>query len=442
MQHESPQCRHNGEEDLPTRLIDVEPFEPRIKMTRGTKGTYVALSHCWGGHSHFTAKTSNVDEIMAGMAMECLPANFRDAIIITRRLGFQYLWIDSLCILQDSKADWALESKDMGKIYQNAAMTIAASVSPDSFGGLLTTFEPPDLELSPPFGIGREYDHTILGNLRLKRNHYSYGLPEVLRYGALSSRGWAFQERFFSKRILHYGGSQIYWECQEDHYSADGEGATPMMSAHGGDVLRFQSQSFFNVYRLESASKDDLYRSWYEVVSKYCKSRAFTFDSDKLPALSRIVSYFNDLISDRYIAGLWEADLLMGLLWKPHGCHTPKSYRAPSWSWASLDGWIAFEGECHKRIVHKTDAELVSVDAKLSGPNPFGEIISRHLEMRGVSISVLCDRAVYKDSHIHLGNCELDGRFSSADAAIPKPGEAPEPRGDKLLFHNEKRSGS
>jgi hypothetical protein len=117
MQHESPQCRHNGEEDLPTRLIDVEPFEPRIKMTRGTKGTYIALSHCWGGHSHFTAKTSNVDEIMAGMAMECLPVNFRDAIIITRRLGFQYLWIDSLCILQDSKADWALESKDMGKIY-------------------------------------------------------------------------------------------------------------------------------------------------------------------------------------------------------------------------------------------------------------------------------------------------------------------------------------
>jgi hypothetical protein len=71
-------------------------------------------------------------------------------------------------------------------------MTIAASVSPDSFGGLLTTFEPPDLVLSPPFGIGREYDHTILRNLRLKRNHYSYGLLEVLRYGALSSRGWAF----------------------------------------------------------------------------------------------------------------------------------------------------------------------------------------------------------------------------------------------------------
>jgi hypothetical protein len=77
-----------------------------------------------------------------------------------------------------------------------------------------------------------------------------------------------------------------------------------MMSTHSGDVLRFQLQSFFNVYRLESASKDDLYRSWYEVVSKYCKSRAFTFDSDKLPALSRIVSYFNDLISDRYITGL------------------------------------------------------------------------------------------------------------------------------------------
>jgi hypothetical protein len=87
-QHDLPQCRHNGDVDLPSRLIDVESLEPRIKVTRGTKGTYVAPSYCWGGQSHFMAKTSNLHEIMTGMPAECLSANFRDAIIITRKLGF------------------------------------------------------------------------------------------------------------------------------------------------------------------------------------------------------------------------------------------------------------------------------------------------------------------------------------------------------------------
>ena len=132
-----PLCQADkGTLSFPTRVIDVGPVEttidPNLILSSEHKSAYIALSHCWGNSavSQFQARTttSNLRGMLAGFTLDSLPANFRDAIITTRRLGYQYLWIDSLCIIQDSADDWAVESAKMDEVYRNADLVIAAFV--------------------------------------------------------------------------------------------------------------------------------------------------------------------------------------------------------------------------------------------------------------------------------------------------------------------------
>ncbi|KAH8599532.1 heterokaryon incompatibility protein-domain-containing protein [Bisporella sp. PMI_857] len=114
---------------LPTRVIDVgSDYQrecPKLLECGGQTGSYIALSHCWGSGRHFTTETSNISERMKGMTWGSLPKTFQDAISITRKLKIRYLWIDSLCILQDDSADWDKELSKMSDIYKNSYLTIA-----------------------------------------------------------------------------------------------------------------------------------------------------------------------------------------------------------------------------------------------------------------------------------------------------------------------------
>ncbi|KAF2736245.1 hypothetical protein EJ04DRAFT_401902, partial [Polyplosphaeria fusca] len=128
---------------LPTRVIDVgcpgSEDEPRLVETAGyPKGHWVALSHCWGSSEHHPPKTTktNLNEHKEGIAFSKFPKTFLEAIILTRALGFRYLWADSLCIVQDDVEDWLLESKNMGLVYQHAVITLAASGAENSSEGL------------------------------------------------------------------------------------------------------------------------------------------------------------------------------------------------------------------------------------------------------------------------------------------------------------------
>jgi hypothetical protein len=128
----------SGETDkLPTRVIDVgisspECPKPYLFCSHGREGRYAALSHCWGTPSAsnpgFKTETHNYENMRAAIVFETLPALFQDAVLTTWKLGIQYLWIDSICIIQDSKDDWEAESAKMGSVYRNAYVTIVASV--------------------------------------------------------------------------------------------------------------------------------------------------------------------------------------------------------------------------------------------------------------------------------------------------------------------------
>lgn len=129
-------------ENLPTRVIKVgsDHEEPRLCITKNDRATFAALSHCWGGLQVLVTTTTTITERVQGIAMSSLPKTFQDAIEITRQLGIEYLWIDSLCILQDSVEDWARESAKMTAIYSGAMVVIAADAARNGTKGCFGPF--------------------------------------------------------------------------------------------------------------------------------------------------------------------------------------------------------------------------------------------------------------------------------------------------------------
>lgn len=107
-------CLFNQVFAIPTRVIDVGPADgsqqPRLHVTEGELGQWIALSHCCGSEAHFVTDSLNYQDRGGLIAMETMPPTFRDAVTVTRMLGFRFLWIDSLCILQDNLEDWEVES--------------------------------------------------------------------------------------------------------------------------------------------------------------------------------------------------------------------------------------------------------------------------------------------------------------------------------------------
>lgn len=127
-------CSVDEPDRLPTRVIDIglssEGPKPYLLCSDGLQGRYAALSHCWGmpspSNSPFKTETHNYDKMRAGIIFDSMQPLFQDAVVTTWKLGVQYLWIDSICIIQDSKSDWEAESAKMGSVYRNAYFTIVA----------------------------------------------------------------------------------------------------------------------------------------------------------------------------------------------------------------------------------------------------------------------------------------------------------------------------
>ncbi|OCK80858.1 HET-domain-containing protein [Lepidopterella palustris CBS 459.81] len=127
---------------MPIRVIDVISFEdhgdPRLLETRGLKGRYIAISHSWGRVVKPFTTTKNIESLKKRIDFASLPKTFQDSIFIARKLRVQYVWIDSVCIIQDDGEDWTREAKTMGLVYQKAYLAISASESPGDHAGFLT----------------------------------------------------------------------------------------------------------------------------------------------------------------------------------------------------------------------------------------------------------------------------------------------------------------
>ncbi|KAF1930131.1 HET-domain-containing protein [Didymella exigua CBS 183.55] len=375
-QTEHHSCRWRARSKLPTRVVDISPtgISGGIRLVEGQGKPdveYVALSHCWGNmpFNRFDllskCDTFNIDSLRDGIQIDLLPKLYQDAIELTRAIGKRYIWIDSLCIIQDSKEDWASECERMSDIYSNCYMVISAMSYENNergFRHILPEDVPPHYPLCALPGHPETHVHV-----RSAIDHKS-------RIDFLKYRAWAFQELLLSPRVLHLTSTAMAFEC--DTY-------TQLERGPNSDVLYGIDTERKRLVHVASdfTGKDcnTYYDRWLQLVQSYSQLQ-LTYKTDRLPALSGIAYLVASKTKDTYIAGLWKEDIAAGILWYVWPCQpaTP-TYVAPSWSWASVTSAWTLE-PTRRRFV---DIKMIDVHVKLSTSNPYGEISAASLTVSG-----------------------------------------------------------
>jgi hypothetical protein len=209
--HNCMKRRAKSKAALPSRLLDIgNPNFDNLRLfcpKKKDQVEYVALSHSWGkltveNKRQFCTTDNNIDERLKGFTFSELPKTFRDAIRVTRELGFQYLWIDSLCIIQENQKDWEHEAKRMEGVYASAYCTIAATSAVDSNAGFLER------------NVSNEYVHVQDASGRT-----FYVCTDIddfendVENARLNKRAWVMQERYLSRRTIHFTANLVYFEC-------------------------------------------------------------------------------------------------------------------------------------------------------------------------------------------------------------------------------------
>ncbi|KAL3257175.1 hypothetical protein ABHI18_007041 [Aspergillus niger] len=333
---------------LPTRVIDVGDSltQPYLHISAdGETGRWAAWSYCWGGDSNFTLNASSFDGLRSGRSLATFPATLRDAVLVTRALGFRYLWIDSLCIFQDDSNDWAVEASRMSRIYRHATVTIAATSAETADDGFLD-------KRAPYFGCPfpwrrRSHRGSVNDDFRaypvVFRSYTNEFNKEPSRYSRWATRGWTFQEELLSKRLLYYTKEEMIWKCRAVTFREPGE--EPVTSLiELPQPLPVPLPKPDELYAANDMP--DPYRNWYLLLEKYLL-RDLKFDRDRLPAIEALAEFFHAQFGEQYCAGLWRGDLLFGLLWSIHQRYAPvgdsSKQRKPSWSWIGADTYVGLK---------------------------------------------------------------------------------------------------
>ncbi|KAK8013888.1 hypothetical protein PG990_007184 [Apiospora arundinis] len=280
----------------PARLLDVTPsfdvsppYNDAVRLVDVGQHCpkYITLSHCWGktiSGEHITT-TSNIDSRKSRINVSELPLNFRHAVQITRRLHVRYLWIDSLCIIQDSAEDWRSESVKMGAIYQCSFLTISANMGGDSTCGCFNEKSQTRDQL-PRFEVGggqlidittqnAEGEPTTVYILKQSTVY----TPAPLEFTPLSDRGWIYQERILSPRTLHFTPAQLVWECRRMYRMED-----LMPTPYSDEISPTTSALLGKTYLASAGDLLDVWQS--EIVQRDYSGRVFTKSEDKLIAIA------------------------------------------------------------------------------------------------------------------------------------------------------------
>ncbi|KAI0872115.1 heterokaryon incompatibility protein-domain-containing protein [Hypoxylon argillaceum] len=341
-------CRlEKGMGTLPTRVIDVSLSVPRLVHSASVPAaSYAALSHCWGSTRPLQTLRSNIESHVKGISLDSVPKTFRDAIRVTRHLDIGYLWIDSLCIIQDDNEDWIREAAQMGAYYTGAEIVISASSSQgssegflgprkDSIKGTLLIEDERGMSSNP---TPLHFRESTIGD------HGSIPRQLGYRIDALSSRGWCFQERLLARRLLSFDSQQLIWECNSACHCEGSDISNPDMGLSADSHGDLYDHDYNLSARLFGASKAEIHRFWRIKVIQHYASRNLTRESDRLIALQGIADVLKEYLDEKYMHGLWEGDILEGLTWSTQSSNLvgiPLDV-APTWSWASIYGRVSY----------------------------------------------------------------------------------------------------
>lgn len=391
----------------PTRLLDVGDYAIRLCLTEelppASDLEYLTLSHCWGNASILKLTQGNLDQLRQSIDFHDLPLTFQHAVIATRRLGFRYIWIDSLCIIQDSARDWEQESAVMGDIYRGGICNISAVAAADSNAGFFSARNP------------LAYIPCRLGAMeKLSPVTKSKPAPSNLD-GRLSTRGWVMQERAMSPRTLHFGSTGLAWECLSQRVNEKEwlSGISPK--------IEFGAIGIPSLASLDLANPDRhtrrFYGAWTRLLASYSRCD-LTVPGDRLVAFNAIVADASRRTGLTAVAGLWKELLLVELLWYRTATNPPQNivatscYIAPSWSWGAVASGVqsSYAELLDTRATLKLKAAVTDVHAS---HKPNGQVTDGYLRLVGPSRTMKW--AGDSESETLRKSCHLDGRTDHFD---------------------------
>lgn len=431
-----PDCRPSANSARPNRLVEI-PAEDGIPIQilhAPVDVEYAALSHCWGTEPlRRLLKADGAGEV--SVAWGDLPKSFRDACAVARSLFLQYIWIDSLCIVQDDSDDWEREAAKMGTIYEGAYVTISATDAAASVDGFLfqrytthsfTAIDEKERQIK--FTV-RDYNIDMFNS---KFPHYgdTVNHPWLMRandmdekyLNPLQLRGWCFQERLMAKRVLHFKRYEVILECSAG-YRCECSGMRDLrkgtlktylslaMCEYLTDIERLrlsklQDQLYHDLGRTKAAPGERvavrfdgrLMQAWEILIEIYTRT-SLTFQEDVFPALGSLARVFHAKRPDwHYMGGLWKEELRRSLLWIPHSSKggdgsiairkkkpspnspSPLGKVAPSFSWASISGRVRYMSAEYGGVA---EFGIVSTEMVPSGTDPYGDLVSGSLVLRG-----------------------------------------------------------
>ncbi|KAI1737366.1 heterokaryon incompatibility protein-domain-containing protein [Xylaria scruposa] len=363
---------------VPDTLLDVQGETPRLISATSINSTvkdqsirYAALSYCWGNPEEakyqLTTTAETIEQRRAGVPYDEMPPVLRDAVNVTKNLEIPFLWIDSLCIIQDNISHWENQCPQMDKIYGHAEVTILAASSNSCRESFL---QPKGIDTLLPFHSRQRPDLT----------------ETDLFESRLGNRGWAVQERILSTRRIIFGRSNIHFSCPN---------VTRAFRPH-----QAPTQIEKGLCQVRNVHTNKLYECWTLVLNEFGKlsTDSFTKPTDLLPAISGIAAYFGSRLGDEYCAGHWRKDLDKSLMWQKmksslepkssylRSIHSADPYIVPSWSQLGKSGFQFMSADRLSRDNHAPE-----IDAKISlgGSNPFGAIQDAELKVRSYTMRFL-----------------------------------------------------
>ncbi|KAH7310806.1 heterokaryon incompatibility protein-domain-containing protein [Stachybotrys elegans] len=387
---------------LPKRLVKIEPrryptkyislptssgelvnttYTCRLVETKdGETGDYTALSYSWGDKSQLQnpasatkgrlkLKESNRDKLLKNIPLEQLAKSRRQGIQVAWELNYEYIWIDALCIMQDSNQDWAEAAKHVPAIYGNADLTILAGRSDNAHHGFLS-LSSEAYPSSDTIQVKYSFVHET------HQRTCFVGFERSREVGPASSRGWCFQEAAMARRMIIYGQKQLSFRCRERIDFEDGH------FQFIGDTNHWYDLAFNNTdrsrqtagiwrdqglpeheisQRIQAMELGRLWHAWYQMMGEYSRKNFFD-PRDNHAALTGILILMQKVMEKRFgpggarcVAGIWMADFPGSLLWRSDRIRdkrlpalvTPvmdesQVYRGPSWSWMALQGPIYY----------------------------------------------------------------------------------------------------
>ncbi|PNP50919.1 hypothetical protein THARTR1_08540 [Trichoderma harzianum] len=303
---------------------------------------YLALSYVWGplnprrGSPNAVVRLlkSNIEAFQSELPEVDIPETILDAMYLARKLGFRYLWVDQLCVVQDDDVDKDNHIRHMPYIFANAYLTIAAAYG-DLYTGLL------------PISPKRQRDSKASGSTK---DH-----NELLRQSKWNTRGWTLQEHLYSRRTVFFFQDAVTWECHCELWQKSSSNIIPKLRG---------SNRHECVNRLSSAILGYQHPPWpdldeYARIAADYSARRVTHVEDTLRAFSGITSMLSRTFSDGFMYGMPLMFLDVALLWRPQASirrrAPPRAPFLPSWSWM---GWW-FDGVPVDLVLWRAAADYV-----------------------------------------------------------------------------------